>query len=83
MSILDIILREEVGHVAIGNHWYRYLCRQQGLDPIAHYGILSERYRAPRLKPPFNMTARRKAGFSAIELDYLQGNTSYTASTGI
>ena len=83
VSILDIILREEVGHVAIGNHWYQYLCQQQGLDPIAHYAVLTDRYRAPRLKPPFNLPARRKAGFSALELDYLQGNTSYTASTGI
>ena len=83
VSILDIILREEVGHVAIGNHWYRHLCQQQGLDPIAHYGILSERYRAPRLKPPFNMTARRKAGFSATELDYLRGSSSGLPSMGI
>ncbi|MFM2036570.1 MAG: hypothetical protein RL459_1835 [Pseudomonadota bacterium] len=73
VAILDIILREEVGHVAIGNHWYQYLCKQNGLDPIAHYAALTERYRAPRLKPPFNLLARRKAGFSALELDYLQG----------
>ncbi len=25
-KILDIILHEEVGHVAIGNHWYHWLC---------------------------------------------------------
>lgn len=83
VSILDIILREEVGHVAIGNHWYRYLCQQHGLDPIAHYGVLTERYRAPRLKAPFNLTARRQAGFSAIELDYLQGGDKMSASIGI
>ena len=83
VAILDIILREEVGHVAIGNHWYRYLCQQQGLDPIAHYAVLSDRYRAPRLKPPFNLSARRKAGFSAMELDYLQGNSTGAASQGI
>jgi uncharacterized ferritin-like protein (DUF455 family) len=35
-AILDIILRDEVGHVAIGNHWYHWLCEQQGLDPVAH-----------------------------------------------
>src|SRR5262245_60653168 len=54
VEILDVILRDEVGHVAIGNHWYRWLCEREGLDPIAHYGELVERYDAPRLYPPFN-----------------------------
>ena len=30
-DLLDIILRDEIGHVAIGNHWYRWLCQQAGL----------------------------------------------------
>lgn len=68
---LDIILREEVGHVAIGNHWYAHLCQQQGLDPIAHYTYLVTRYQAPRLKPPFNEVARRQAGFTDTEMAYL------------
>ena len=71
IEILDIILRDEVGHVAIGNHWYAHLCAQQGLDPIATYRQLARRYSAPRLKPPFNEAARKAAGFSQTELDYL------------
>ena len=71
IAILDIILRDEVGHVAIGNHWYGHLCGQQGLDPIATYRQLARRYSAPRLKPPFNEAARKAAGFSQTELDYL------------
>jgi hypothetical protein len=27
-AILDIILHDEVGHVAIGNRWYHWLCDQ-------------------------------------------------------
>jgi uncharacterized ferritin-like protein (DUF455 family) len=65
---LNIILRDEIGHVAIGNHWYRWLCERQGLDPVAHYPVVAARYRAPRLRPPFNDDARRAAGFSAEEL---------------
>ena len=72
VEILDIILREEVGHVAIGNHWYRWLCEREGLDPQAHYLELTRRYEAPRLKPPFNLRARRAAGFSQAEIDWLQ-----------
>ena len=73
VDILDVILRDEVGHVRIGNHWYRHLCREQGLDPIALYPELVARYEAPRLRPPFNLAAREAAGFSAEELAYLSG----------
>lgn len=72
VEILDIILREEVGHVAIGNHWYRWLCERDGLEPVQTYAELARRYEAPRLKPPFNTTARRAAGFSDAELEWLQ-----------
>ncbi|HEX9718256.1 MAG TPA: DUF455 family protein, partial [Ramlibacter sp.] len=68
VDILDILLRDEIGHVAIGNRWYRWLCQREGLDPVAHYGVLVERYEAPRLYPPFNEEARRQAGFSTEEL---------------
>ncbi|MHA7599785.1 ferritin-like domain-containing protein [Alicycliphilus sp. T452] len=72
VGILDIILAEEVGHVAIGNHWYAWLCARQGLDPVAHYALLAERHEAPRPKPPINAAARRAAGFSEAELLWLQ-----------
>jgi uncharacterized ferritin-like protein (DUF455 family) len=60
--ILDVILRDEIGHVAIGNHWYRMLCDERGLEPIATYRDLAPRYRAPRPRGPFNLDARRAAG---------------------
>ena len=72
VAILDVILQEEIGHVAIGNHWYRWLCARQNLEPIAHYALLTERYAAPRPKPPFNRAARRAAGFSEQELLWLE-----------
>ena len=72
-NLLDTILRDEIGHVAIGNHWYRWLCGRYGLEPVAHYGALVQHYAAPRLKPPFNEAARKQAGFSQEELDYLLG----------
>lgn len=68
---LDIILRDEIGHVAIGNHWYGWLCAQQGLDPVAHYRLLAREHAAPRLRPPFNDEARKQAGFTEDELAYL------------
>jgi uncharacterized ferritin-like protein (DUF455 family) len=70
-DILGIILRDEVGHVAIGNHWYRWLCDRDQLDPMQHYAVLTARHDAPRLRPPFNFEARRAAGFTDPELDLL------------
>ena len=67
-EILDVILRDEVGHVAIGNHWFRWCCTQRQLDPVATYRELATRYRAPRLRGPFNLEARRSAGFDEAEL---------------
>jgi uncharacterized ferritin-like protein (DUF455 family) len=71
VEILDIILRDEIGHVAIGNRWYRWLCAQRGLDPVTHYAVLAERHQAPRLRPPFNHAARRAAGFTDEEVALL------------
>ena len=72
VEILDIILHDEIGHVAIGNHWYRHLCAQRGLDPVAHYAVLARQYNAPRIKGPLNLDARRKAGFEEVELALLE-----------
>ena len=68
VEILGLILRDEVGHVAIGNRWYRWLCARDGLEPHVHYRVLAARHGAPRLKPPFNLAARRAAGFDDDEL---------------
>ncbi|WP_188709144.1 ferritin-like domain-containing protein [Polaromonas eurypsychrophila] len=73
VDILDIILRDEIGHVAIGNQWYRHVCGERGLDPVATYAALAAAYGAPRLKGPFNLDARRAAGFDEDELTLLGG----------
>ena len=66
--ILDIVMRDEIGHVAIGNRWFNYVCEQRGLEPAATYvGLLAE-YNAALRRGPFNLEARRAAGFSAAEL---------------
>ncbi len=73
-KILDIILRDEIGHVAIGNHWYRAVCTERGLDYLAIYPQLALQYKAPKLRGPLNLEARRKAGFDEAELDALQNH---------
>lgn len=71
-KVLDIILRDEIGHVASGNYWYRWLCQERNLDPVQTYSELAQRYGAPRLIGPFNIEARRLAGFTEEELAALQ-----------
>lgn len=71
VDILELILQEEVGHVAIGNHWYNWLCQRDGLDPVGFYAQAATQYGAPRPKPPFNRTARKQAGFTDAEINAL------------
>lgn len=70
-EILDIILRDEIGHVAVGNHWFNWCCAQRHLEPMDTFAQLCVQYKAPKLRPPFNFEARRKAGFSESELALL------------
>ncbi|CAM3606693.1 ferritin-like domain-containing protein [Polynucleobacter brandtiae] len=72
VDILDIILRDEVGHVLIGNQWFNYLCSKDKLSPITTYRELARKYCAPVLRGPFNFEARERAGFTAQELDILK-----------
>jgi uncharacterized ferritin-like protein (DUF455 family) len=73
-KILALILRDEIGHVAIGNHWYRHLCAERGLDPLATYARLAREHGAPRLRGPFNLAAREAAGFTREELAALEAS---------
>jgi uncharacterized ferritin-like protein (DUF455 family) len=69
---MDVILRDEIGHVAIGNRWFNRLCERRELEPVAAYAELVEAHRAPRPRGPFNLDARRAAGFSERELQALE-----------
>lgn len=71
-KILDIILADEIGHVLIGNRWYDWACQARGLEPVATYAALAAQYKAPQLRGPFNLEARRAAGFRESELATLK-----------
>lgn len=70
-AVLDIILRDEIGHVAIGNRWFNHLCDQQQADPIEMFERCLADYQAPSPRSPFNFVAREQAGFTSEELDWL------------
>ena len=72
VGILEIILRDEIGHVAIGTRWFHYQCAQRGLEPRATFRALLREHMRGRVKGPFYREARERAGFSAQELDDLE-----------
>lgn len=67
-DILRVILSEEIRHVGVGTHWFRYLCAQRGVDPTQTFRtLLSDRRN--HLRGPLNWPAREAAGFLAEELE--------------
>lgn len=71
VEILQIILRDEIGHVAIGSRWFNFCCQARGLDPEFTFRQLIIRYLKGRVKLPFNIEARLAAGFTQPELNQL------------
>ena len=65
--------QERVSNVAVGNRWFDWLCTERGLEPLSTYARLAATFRAPTLRAPFNIAARRAAGFSEAELLALTG----------
>lgn len=72
VEILKIIFDQEIGHVAIGTRWFNYACGLNNLSPENTFQNLLKEYVSGDLRGPFELEARRKAGFSTVELDALQ-----------
>jgi uncharacterized ferritin-like protein (DUF455 family) len=72
VEILGIILNDEIGHVLIGNRWFNFLCARDNVSPIMAYRELAKKYRAPTLRGPFNIEARKQAGFTSEELSLME-----------
>ncbi|BCX81894.1 hypothetical protein MIT9_P1476 [Methylomarinovum caldicuralii] len=71
-AVLEVILDEEVGHVAKGDRWFRWLCRQQNKAPGETYLDLVRRHLRGAVRGPFNRPLRLQAGFDAVEMDRLE-----------
>ncbi|HEX7916408.1 ferritin-like domain-containing protein [Rudaea sp.] len=76
IEILEVILREEVAHIAAGSRWFAWCCARDGVDAHAKFERLITEYARSTLKPPFNETARRAAGFSEQEIDQLMAQSA-------
>lgn len=72
VEILKIIFEQEIGHVAIGSRWFNYACSLENVSPEKTFQDLLTEYMSGDLRGPFELEARRKAGFSSAELEVLQ-----------
>ncbi len=70
-AILEVILREEVAHVAAGSRWFNWYCERAGVAPAPRFRELLDEYARAVLHGPFNLEARSAAGFSDEELEAL------------
>jgi len=73
-AILEVVLREEVGHVRIGSHWFHRLCEERGLEPAEAFADAIRTHFRGRTKAVADATSRRlrlEAGFREDELDAL------------
>jgi uncharacterized ferritin-like protein (DUF455 family) len=71
VDILKIILRDEIGHVAIGSHWFKYCCKLRGFIPEETFRALLVEYMGGKLTGPFYIEGRLQAGFTQQEMDDL------------
>lgn len=73
-SILEVVLRDEVGHVRIGSRWFHELCERRGLAPAAAFeGAIRTHFRG-RTRAVVEALPRRlriEAGFREDELEAL------------
>ncbi len=71
-DILEVILREEVAHVAAGSRWFTWCCEREGREPRATFNDLLREHARGVLRGPFNEAARLQAGFSVGELAWIR-----------
>lgn len=72
LAALDIILRDEIGHVDIGTKWFNYLCDQRTLNREETYFSLLTEHLSGEIRCPLHEEARLDAGFTQQEIDRLK-----------
>lgn len=62
--IMRRILSDEEGHVAAGVRWFRHRCDARGIAAEETWQALVGRHFTGRIRPPFNDSARERAGLT-------------------
>ncbi len=75
VTALEVILAEEVRHVAIGTRWFNYCCEQENKAPEETFLELVRKRFSGRVRGPFNLSARAEAGFTQVEMEGLAADS--------
>ena len=71
VDILQVIHKEEIGHVRVGTRWFNYICQQRGLSPRSVFIELLREYMSGGIQGPFDEVSRMEAGFTDEEMQHL------------
>jgi uncharacterized ferritin-like protein (DUF455 family) len=69
-AILRRIYSDEIRHVSTGTRWFERACESRRIAPVSEWQRLVGLHFRGKVKPPFNDSARRRAGLSR---DYYGG----------
>ncbi|MGD1956064.1 MAG: ferritin-like domain-containing protein [Sphingomonadales bacterium] len=61
-DILDVIYKDEIGHVRVGAQWFFKIAEEQSCSAEELFDASLERFFSASPKGPFNVPARRQAG---------------------
>lgn len=72
ISLLEIILEEEIDHVKKGDRWYKFACGKKENFTCDYFKIVNKVYpNSFKTNKNVNIEARKKAGFSEEEIQKL------------
>ncbi|KAI0029057.1 hypothetical protein K488DRAFT_80382 [Vararia minispora EC-137] len=80
VKALEVIHADEVTHVTTGHRWFTWLCKRQGVDPVATFREEVRKGFSGELKGPFNTEARERAGMTPAFYERLRGELDMVVS---
>jgi uncharacterized ferritin-like protein (DUF455 family) len=74
LRAVEVIGRDEVGHVRFGSRWYHRLVKESGVPAEVDFRARLERLfaRVPRRLEPIQKDLRLSVGFTTSEIEYLE-----------
>ena len=70
-AALNMIMTDEIGHLAIGKRGFDYVCRLDRLDLVSSWHRVVTQYFHDDLNPPFYIAASRTANFLLLFTGHL------------